>query len=150
MLVLKYHRRISANIFDRDIFRSTNIPKNDKYTTLMKIFMHLEMSVLNILAHWRVWYFKTIKILWKLLQTWFILLHLVLVWSVRIKSIWTHSAPPPCPPRFRRLRSVLLFYKYAFSRLRQKEMKTLPLLSINCGSFCATISLQFFAWHLNL
>ena len=59
----------------------------------------------KILAHSRLWYFKTTKSLQKWLQTWFILLHLVLVWNVRVKSIWTHSAggganptlPPPPP-----------------------------------------------------
>ena len=55
--------------------------------------MHLEMSVSKILTHRHLWYFKTIK-LYKWLQTWFILLHLVLDWNVRVKSIWTHSAPP--------------------------------------------------------
>ena len=35
LVVLKYHRRPWANIFDTDIFRSINIPKNAKYTTLM-------------------------------------------------------------------------------------------------------------------
>ena len=35
LVVLKYHRRPWANIFDPDIFRSINIEKNSKYTTLM-------------------------------------------------------------------------------------------------------------------
>ena len=35
LVVLKYYRRPWANIFDTDICRSINIPKNDKYTTLM-------------------------------------------------------------------------------------------------------------------
>ena len=51
--------------------------------------MHLEMTLSKILAHRRLWYFKTTKILQKWLQTWFILLHMVLVWNVRVKSIWT-------------------------------------------------------------
>ena len=35
LVVLKYHRRLWANIFDTDICRSINIPKKPKYTTLM-------------------------------------------------------------------------------------------------------------------
>ena len=35
LVVLKYHRRPWANIFDTDICRSMNIPKNAKNTTLM-------------------------------------------------------------------------------------------------------------------
>ena len=35
LVVLKYHRRLWANIFDTDICRSINIPKKAKYTTLM-------------------------------------------------------------------------------------------------------------------
>ena len=55
------------------------------------IVMLLQMSVSKILSHRRLWYFKTTKILQKWLQTWFILLHLALVWNVRVKSIWIHS-----------------------------------------------------------
>ena len=66
-----YHRRLWVNIFDTDISRCINT-----YNRCL-------------------WYFKTTKMLQKCLQTWFILLHLALVWNVRIKSIWTHSAYAP-------------------------------------------------------
>jgi hypothetical protein len=64
------------------------------YLAFFGIFMLLQMSVSKILAHIhrRLWYFKTTKILQKWLQTWFILLYLVVVWNVLVKSIWTHSA----------------------------------------------------------
>ena len=35
LVVLKYHRRLWANIFDTDICRSITIPKKAKYTILM-------------------------------------------------------------------------------------------------------------------
>ena len=56
------------------------------------IFMLLQMSVSKILADRRLWYFITTKILYKWLQTWFILLHWLVVSNVPVKSIWTHSA----------------------------------------------------------
>ena len=62
LVVLKYHRRLWNNIFDTDISRSINIPKNAKYTPLMWVFMHLKMSVSKILFHRRLWYFRTTKI----------------------------------------------------------------------------------------
>ena len=67
------------------------------YLAFFGIFMLLQMSVSKILANRRLWCFETTKILQKWLQTWFILLHLVLIWNVRIKSIWTQSAVPPPP-----------------------------------------------------
>ena len=57
------------------------------YSVKKGIFMLLQLSVSKILAHRRLWYFKTTKILQKWLQTWFVLLHLALVWNVRIKTI---------------------------------------------------------------
>ena len=45
LVVLKYHRRLGANIFDTIICRSMNIPKKAKYTPLMWVFMHVKMSV---------------------------------------------------------------------------------------------------------
>ena len=95
LVVLKYHRRLWANIFDTDISRCINTYIKVVYLAFFGIFMLLQMSVSKILAHRRLWYFKTTKILQKWLQTWFILLHLALVWNVHVKSIWTHSAPPP-------------------------------------------------------
>ena len=64
LVVLKYHRCLWANIFDTDINRCL-----DKYLHesgvfgLFWIFMPLQMSVSKILAHGRLWYFKTTKIL---------------------------------------------------------------------------------------
>ena len=72
LVVLKYHRRLWNNIFG--------------------IFMLLQMFVPKMLTQGGLWYFKTTKILFNRLQTWFILLHLALAWNVLIKSIWTHSA----------------------------------------------------------
>ena len=92
LVVLKYHRRLWANIFDTDISRCINTYIKVVYLAFFGIFMLLQMSVSKILAHRRLWYFKTTKILQKWLQTWFILLHLALVWNVRVKSIWTYSA----------------------------------------------------------
>ena len=91
LVVLKYHRRLWANIFDTDISRCINTYIKVVYWAFLGIFMLLQMSVSKILADRRLWYFKTTKNLQKWTQTWFILLHLVLVWNVRIKSIWTHS-----------------------------------------------------------
>ena len=85
LVVLKYHRRLWANIFNKGV-----------YLAFFGILVLLLMSVSKILTHKRLWYFKTTKILRKLLQTWFILLHLLLVWNVCVKSIWTHSAPSLC------------------------------------------------------
>ena len=51
-------------VFDTDISRSINIPKNAKYTPLMWVFMHLKMSVSKIIFHRPLWYFRTAKI-WK-------------------------------------------------------------------------------------
>ena len=62
LVVLKYHRRLWDNIFNTDISRSINIPKNAKYTPLMWVFMHLKMSVSKILFHKRIWHFRTTKI----------------------------------------------------------------------------------------
>ena len=62
LVVLKHHRRLWNNIFDTDISRSTNIPKDAKYTPLMLVFMHLKMSVSKILFHRRLWSFRTTKI----------------------------------------------------------------------------------------
>ena len=39
LVVLKYHRRLCNNIFDTDISRIINIPKNAKYTALMWVFI---------------------------------------------------------------------------------------------------------------
>ena len=64
------------------------------FQTFFGIVMLLKMFVSKILAHRRLWYFKTTKILQKWLQVWFMLLHLALVWNVRTKCIGTHSAPP--------------------------------------------------------
>ena len=91
LVVLKYHRRLWANIFDTDISRCINTYIKVVYLAFFGIVMLLQMSVSKILAHRRLWYFKTTKILQKWLQTWFILLHLVLVWNVRVKSIWIHN-----------------------------------------------------------
>ena len=91
LVVLKLHRSLWKNIFDTDISRSKNIPKDAKYTPLMLVFMHLKMSVSKILFHRRIWYFRTTKIWKKWLQKYLSLLHLVLALNVRIKSIWTHS-----------------------------------------------------------
>ena len=88
LLFFKYHRGLWANIFDTDI--------KVVYLAFFGIFVLLLMSVSKILTHKRLWYFRTTKILLKLLQTWFILLHLLLVWNVCVKSIWTHSAPSLC------------------------------------------------------
>ena len=93
LVVLKYHRRLWANIFDTDISRCINTYIKVVYLVFSGIVMLLQMSVLKILAHRHLWYFKTTKILKKWLQTGFILLHLALVRNVRVKSIWTHSAP---------------------------------------------------------
>ena len=92
LVVLKYHRRLWANIFDTDISRWINTYIKVVYFTF-GIVMLLQRSVSKILSHRRLWYFKTTNILQKWFQTWFILLHLVLIWNVRVKSIWTHSAP---------------------------------------------------------
>ena len=62
LVVLKHQRCLWNNIYDRDISRSTNIPKIAKYTPLMLVFMHLKMSVSKILFHRRLWYFRTTKI----------------------------------------------------------------------------------------
>ena len=64
LVVLKYHRRLWNNIFNTDISRSINIPKNAKYTPLMWVFMHLKMSVSKILFHRHPWYFTTTKVGW--------------------------------------------------------------------------------------
>ena len=85
LVVLKYHRRPWANIFDTDIFRCTNTYVKVVYLAFFGMFMLLQMSVSKILADRRLWYFKTTKNLQKWIQTWFILLHMVLVWNVRVK-----------------------------------------------------------------
>ena len=84
-VILKYHRCLWANIFDTDIYRCINIYIKVVYWAFLGIFMLLQMSVSKILADRCLWYFKTTKNLQKWIQTWFILLHLVLVWNVRIK-----------------------------------------------------------------
>ena len=99
MVVLKHHRRLWANIFDTYISRCINTYIKMVYLAFFGIFMLLQMSVSKILAHRCLWCFKTTKSLQKWLQTWFILLHLVLVWNVRVKSIWTHSAGVPWQPQ---------------------------------------------------
>ena len=62
LVVLKHHRRLWNNIFNTNISRSMNIPKKAKCTPLMRVFMHLKMSVSKILFHRRLWYFRTTKI----------------------------------------------------------------------------------------
>ena len=62
------------------------------------------MSVSKILAHRRLLCFKTAKLLKKWHPTLFILLHLVVVSNVHVKSIWTHSVPPPYFQTFLHLR----------------------------------------------
>ena len=84
-VILKYHRCLWANIFDTDIYRCINTYIKVVYWAFLGIFMLLQMSVSKILADRRLWYFKTTKNLQKLIQTWFILLHMVLVWNVRVK-----------------------------------------------------------------
>ena len=91
MLVLKYRRRPWANIFVTDIFRCINTYIKVVCLTFLGIFMLIQMCVSKILVHRLLWYFKTAKILQKWLQTWFILLHLALLWNVCVKSIWTNS-----------------------------------------------------------
>ena len=72
-------------------FRWINIDIKVVYLAFFGMFMLLQISVSKILTHRHLCYFKATKILQKWLQTWFILLHLVLVWNVHVKSIWTHS-----------------------------------------------------------
>ena len=91
LVVLKYHRHLWANIFDTDISRCINTYIKVVYLAFFGMFMLLQISVSKILTHRHLCYFKATKILQKWLQTWFILLHLALVWNVRVKSIWTHS-----------------------------------------------------------
>ena len=74
LVVLKYHRRLWANIFDTDISRCIYIIIKVVYLALFGIFILLTSTILQ-----------------KLLQKWFILLHLVLLWNVHVKSIWTHN-----------------------------------------------------------
>ena len=62
LVVLKYHRRLWANIFDTDISRCINTYIKVVYLAFFGIFMLLQMSVSKILAHRRLWYFKTTKI----------------------------------------------------------------------------------------
>ena len=95
LVVLKYHRCLWANIFDTDINRCINTYIKVVYLAFFGIFMLLQMSLSKILAHRRLCYFKSNKLLQKLLQTWFILLQLAVISNVRIKSIWTHIAPLP-------------------------------------------------------
>ena len=52
---------VLGNIFDTYNCRSINITKKAKYTTLLQIFMHLEMSASKILTQGRLWHFKTTK-----------------------------------------------------------------------------------------
>ena len=63
LVVLKYHRRLWANIFDTDISRCINTYIKMVYLAFFGIFMLLQMSVSKILAHRRIWYFKTTKVL---------------------------------------------------------------------------------------
>ena len=84
-VILKYYRCLWANIFDTDIYRCINTYIKVVYWAFLGIFMLLQMSVSKILADRRLWYFKTTKNLQKWIQTWFILLHLVLVWNVHVK-----------------------------------------------------------------
>ena len=48
---MKYHRRLSANIFDTDISRCINTYIKVVYLAFFRIFMLLQMSVSKILAH---------------------------------------------------------------------------------------------------
>ena len=84
-VILKYHRCLWANIFDTDIYRCINTYIKVVYWAFLGIFMLLQMSVSRILADRLLWYIKTTKNLQKWIQTWFILLHMVLVWNVRVK-----------------------------------------------------------------
>ena len=84
-VILKYHRCLWANIFDTDIYRCISTYHKVLYWAFLGIFMLLQMSVSKILADRFLWYFKTTKNLQKCIQTWFILLHMVLVWNVRVK-----------------------------------------------------------------
>ena len=93
LVILKYHRHPWVNIFDTDISRCIITYIKVVYLAFFGIVMLLQISVSKILTHRHLCYFKATKILQKWLQTWFILLHLALVWNVRVKSIWTHSAP---------------------------------------------------------
>ena len=63
LVVLRYHRRLWVNIFDTDISRCINIYIKVVYLALFGIFMLLQMSVLKILSHRRLWYFQITKIL---------------------------------------------------------------------------------------
>ena len=84
-VILKYHRCLWGNIFDTGIYRCINTYIKVVYWAFLGIFMLLQMSVSKILTDRRLWYFKTTKNLQKWIQTWFILLHMVLVWNVRVK-----------------------------------------------------------------
>ena len=63
---------------------------NTKCSNIYRVWSHFYKMFVSM-AHRRLWYFKTTKILQKWLQTWFILLRLVLASNVGVKSIWTHS-----------------------------------------------------------
>jgi hypothetical protein len=65
LAVLKYHGRLEANIFDTGISRCINTYIKVVYLAFFEIFMLLQMSVSKILAHRRLRYFKTTKILQK-------------------------------------------------------------------------------------
>ena len=58
-VVLKYHRSLWKNIFDTDIFRCINTHIKGVYLAFFGIFMLLEMSLSKVLAHRRLWHFKT-------------------------------------------------------------------------------------------
>ena len=57
LVVLKYHRRLWENIFDKNISRCINTYIKVLYLAFFWIFMLLKMSVSKILSHRRLWYF---------------------------------------------------------------------------------------------
>jgi hypothetical protein len=85
LVVLKYRRRPWANIFDTDICRSINIPKNAKYIHHFNVGIYASRNVCVKDINSRV------SMVLQNYQTWFRLLHLALASNVRVKSIWTHS-----------------------------------------------------------
>ena len=89
--VLVVLKSMISSIFDKDTSRCINTNVKVVYLAFSGIFMFLQMFVSKILAHRHLWYFRTAKLLQKILLTWFVLFHLVLVWNVHVKYIWTHS-----------------------------------------------------------
>ena len=73
LVVLKYTRHQWANIFDKDICRSINIPEKAKYVHLFNVEIYSSKNVcIKDIGSWGQCYFKTTKKNYKWLQTQFI------------------------------------------------------------------------------